>query len=119
MKTKTFEIRDRATFIPALAVKLRSDGNENDRYLLDRAGLDSDGSYQVMLFSLGVGYGFLDPFKWPDAPMVRTFHLAHQYLEKHFDDLETGSVIDVQFILGETDEPAKSEKYSGQFGDFE
>jgi len=110
METKTFEIRDRATFIPALAVKLRSDGNEEDKYVLRRAGLDRDGSYHVALFSLNAGYGFMDIYKWPDG--ARTFRVSHEYIEKHFDELETGSVIDVEFILGETTEIKKSEKFT-------
>lgn len=111
MKAKTFEILDRGTFIPALAVKLRSDGNLEDKYLLRRAGLDSNESYQVALFLLNHGYGYMDYYKWPNL-YARTVPAAHEYIEKHFDELETGSVIDVEFILGLTTEPKKSEKYS-------
>ncbi len=107
MQVKTFEIRDRATFIPMLAVKLKSDGNSRDEYLLRRAGLDSDGSYHIALFNLNRGDGLMDYYKWGTA---RTLPVAHEYIEKHFDRLETGSVIDVEFILGETTEPKLSEE---------
>ncbi len=112
MKTKTFEIRDRATFIPALAVKLCSDGNEEDKYLLRRAGLDRDTSYHILLSHLQNGESHYDCYKWKNSPLVRTMPVAHQYIEKHFDELETGSVIDVEFILGETTEIKKSEKFT-------
>lgn len=46
-----------------------------------------------------------DPFLWND----RTFATAHHYIIEHWDNLEYGAVIDVEFILGETDEPKKSE----------
>ncbi len=95
--------------MPMLAVKLTSDGNSKDRYLLGRAGLDLPGSFNIALFNLQRGDGFLDAYKWPGAPMVRTLPTAHAYLEKHFDNLETGSVIDVQYILGETTEIKQSE----------
>jgi len=37
MQTKLLEIRDRATFIPVLAIQCLP-GNEEERYLLSRAG---------------------------------------------------------------------------------
>ncbi len=64
MKTKMFEIRDRGTFIPVRAVKLSSDGNENDGYLLEHAGLDRKGSYEIALFDLQSGIGFSDFFEF-------------------------------------------------------
>jgi hypothetical protein len=92
-----------------LAVKLSSDGNESDRYLLRRAGLDLEGSFNIALFNLQRGDGFLDPYNWAGAPMVRTLTTAHKYIEENFDALETGSVIDVEFILGETKTIKRSE----------
>jgi hypothetical protein len=112
MKTKTFEIRDRGTFIPALVVKLTSDGVLVDKYLLRRAGLDSDGSHTISLTNLNNGESHMDSYNWPGSPMVRTMSVAHKYIEKHFDELETGSVIDIEFILGETNRPKVSEKYT-------
>lgn len=48
-----------------------------------------------------------DSFNWSNA---RTMHVAHEYLKEHFDDLESGAVIDVEFILGETETPKRSER---------
>lgn len=112
MKVKTFEIRDSGTFIPMLAIKLTSDGNKDDAYLLRRAGLDCDGSFNIAFFNLQRGDGFLDPYNWPGAPMVRTCPAAHKYIEDNFDSLESGSVIDVEFILGEKTEIKRSEKFT-------
>ena len=111
MKTKTFEIRDRATFIPVVAVKLSSDENENDRYLLGRCGLGLLGSFNIALFQLQTGIGYFDPYEWSGAPIVRTMPVAHKYIEENFDKLDSGAVIDVEFILGETTTPKKSEKF--------
>jgi hypothetical protein len=35
---------------------------------------------------------------------------AHEYIVSHFNELETGAVIDVQHLLGESDEPKRSER---------
>jgi hypothetical protein len=108
MKTKTFEVVDRSTFIPMLAVKLSSDGNENDEFLLNRTGLDRKGSYQICLIDLNSGIGFFNSDNWKKSG--RSIFHAHEYIEKNFDTLESGSVIDVEFILGETSHPKLSER---------
>lgn len=36
--------------------------------------------------------------------------VAHKNIEEQFDHLESGSVIDVEFILGQTPAPKKSER---------
>lgn len=107
MQCKTFEIRDRGTFIPAMAILLESEV-DRDNYLLGRAGLGRQGSYRVALFNLCRGDGFMDLYRWGPA---RTIGLAHEYIEKNFNELETGSVIDVEFILGETPISKISEQF--------
>jgi len=37
--------------------------------------------------------------------------VAHAYIEKNFHNLNSGDVIDVEFILGETDKPKTSERF--------
>ena len=111
MKTKTFEIRDRATFIPILAVKLEP-GCEADRFLLGRAGFGITPKKQaeyiyLIRISGGEGKAACDPYDWGVSP--RTLHTAHLHIMEHFDELESGSVVDVEFILGETKEPKVSE----------
>ncbi len=36
--------------------------------------------------------------------------VAHLYVDEHFDDLKDGDVIDVEYILNETDKPKISER---------
>lgn len=109
MNTKTIEIRDRATFIPAMAIRLGSD-IEADRYLLARSGFGrsrAEQSEYVLLIRLGdVGKCACDPYEWGD----RTMMVAHDHLLKNFDDIEPGAVVDVEFILGEKAEPSASER---------
>jgi len=115
MIAKTFEIWDRGTFIPALAVRL-DPSCEEDRYLLARAGFGSNKESQgkfTILFHLERDVGHWDVYHWDTSE--RTMPQAHLYIENRFDDLKSGQVIDVQVILGETTEPKKSERITAPF----
>ena len=114
MITKTIEIRDRMTFIPAIAVKLEP-ACERDRYLLARAGYGvhhSDQARHVLLTALGGGRCTYDPHDWGD----RTMSAAHMWVHDHFDEIESGAVVDVEYILGERGEPAVSEQVESADG---
>lgn len=114
MITKTFEIRDRGTFVPVLAIKLEP-GNAADRYLLARAGYcltpEEQAQYvQLVRIEGGNGSSTCDPYDWGGG--ARTLRIAHQYIIEHFDALDSGVVVDVEFILGETEAPKVSEATS-------
>ena len=81
MTCKTIEIRDRGTFVPALAVRL-DPADERDRWLLSRAGFGTDAADQR-------GYVLL--------------------IIEHFNSVENGAVVDVEYLLGERPEPKRSE----------
>lgn len=119
LQTKSFEIRDAGTFIPAVGILcdptgegVPAEGHEGltkaDRYLLGRAGyrssrcviftrLDADGNTKACY----------DPYSWP--AQTRTMRVAHDYITKHWDELPSGAVVDVEFILNIRDRPKKSE----------
>lgn len=108
---KLFEIRDRATFIPVYAFRARplTPDNEAERYLLARAGYGPVGDSECVIVGRLAGHGAqCDPFEWQTG--ARTLTTAHQFIEAHFDELETGAVIDVEFILGETSAPKITER---------
>lgn len=110
MTSKTFEIRDRLTFIPCLAIQL-DPVNEQDRYLLARAGFGLRPETQrthVLLLRLTGPCTFHDsPEQW--ATPVRTLPEAHAYIQQHFSALQSGAVIDVEYLRHETDAPKESE----------
>lgn len=115
MIAKCFEIRDNGTFIPVLAVKLEST-NEGDRYLLSRAGYGRTSAEQASYVQLieingGNGKSNCDPYEWDRHG--RTYRVAHDYIIRHFSNLNAGAVIDVEFILGETStfKPSESETH--------
>ena len=102
MVHKFFEIRDRATCIPALAFSISAD----DGPIARRAGFGEVGCvYLVMLATEKAAY---DPYSgvWGNA---RTMHVAHNFITEHFDTLRHGQVIDVRVILGEATEAAEAE----------
>lgn len=112
MQTKALEIRDEGTFIPALAVDMNPslgvfpERCEAQRYLLRRCGYPCDGRPNIILTRLdGVGEASNDPYAWSG----RTWPVAHHYIIEHWAELHDGSVVDVQYILGETKQPKISE----------
>lgn len=98
---KLLEIRDVMTFIPAMAIRVSGE----DGYLMRRAGF---GPPLIYLITLSTALAHYDPYGWTGR--ARTMPVAHQYIEAHFDELTDGSVVDVQFILGETSTPELSEE---------
>ena len=107
MTIKYFEIRDKGTFMPIMAVEMFSE-NPDDWYLLRRAGFGED--FKCIFISVleSPTRSQWDVHEWPRFP--RTIPVAHDYIQKHFHELKSGDVIDVQFILGETGKPKLSEK---------
>lgn len=116
METKLFEVRDTATFIPVLAVQIEfSNADWRERYLCRRAGYGPDHSPPLVIVCRLEASGVdrnatYDPFAWCADNGTRTLCEAHQYIAAHWYELRSGDVIDVQFILGETKEPKKSEQ---------
>ncbi len=107
MEIKLFEIRDRGTFIPAMAVKPVSDNMVESWILLGRSGFNRE-THCIYLIHLGGQQAKHDAYEWGNS---RTMHEAHKYIEQNFDTLQSGDVIDVEFILGETTEKKISERY--------
>lgn len=106
-RVKFIEIRDKATFIPAIAIDCSLTGNSYNDYLLRRAGYGSKRC--ILLTSLhGRRMASHDPYDWGD----RTWKVAHWYIEEHWDEIADSEVVDVEHILGERDKPKVSERYS-------
>jgi hypothetical protein len=118
MTAKLFEIRDKGTFIPALAVRcepsfILQGGQQQDdiveKYLLRRAGYNYPWDLIILtrLECGGAGsQATYDPFAWGN----RTMHIAHKFIQENWGQLESGAVICVESILGERDKPKVSER---------
>jgi len=103
MEIKFIEVRDRATFIPALAIKISA----MDGYLSSRAGFSVPGN--IVLIHLQSMKSACDPYDWGGD--TRTMPNAHAYIEEHWDTINNEDVIDVEHILGEKTIPKISERY--------
>ena len=99
LETKVLEIRDSRTYIGVLAIRMESD-NPAQSYHLRRVGHGHD---SITVMRINDQLATNDVYEWSRiTPGTRTMPAAHDYIEKHFDQLEDGDVVDVQFILGET-----------------
>lgn len=111
MKTKLFELRDRGTFIPVMAVQVTPGDDFSENWLMRRAGY-APGDDCVILCRLscsGVNNNATyDPYAWGQNP--RTFLVAHKFIIENFDRLAPGAVVDVEFILGESTQSKVSER---------
>lgn len=99
MENKLFEIRDKATCVPALAVRVSGD----DGPVMRRAGF---GSPMVLLTMLAHPMTQWDPYAWSNPRTMRT---AHLFIEEHWNGLVSGQVIDVRVLLEEATDPAAAE----------
>lgn len=96
MKSKIFEIRDAGTCISVIAIKTEGSCKEEECHF-NRNGWSED-TVIVTHISDGVTSNY-SPYDWCN----RTMRDAHLYIEQNFEKLENFEVIDIQFILGETD----------------
>lgn len=71
---------------------------------MKRAGFWA-GGYGIFLIHANDGRGHLEYQDWGN----RTMREAHAYIEREWKMLRDGDIIDVEFILGETDMPKESE----------
>lgn len=105
MKVVFIEIRDAATCIPAMAIKMQA-ANEGQRYLMRRCGYPDDGS-SIILMRLSSQQATSDYSQWDS----RTMQVAHHWLDFYFDEVQDGHVLDVEFILGLSDTAKASERF--------
>lgn len=108
-EVKIFEVRDVGTLIPVMCIKPQSK-TEMERYLIEHAGYgvgNDDFRKYVIMFDLHCNNNVqYNAFKWNG----RTFCEAHIYIKAHWKELVSGQVIDVEYILGETNAPKKSSR---------
>jgi len=110
---KTLEIRDAGTFIGVLAIRPWSD-DPVQRFYFHRHGYQSEWP-AIIVTRLSDSKSANDPYDWPGLTgNTRTMREAHLYIDQHFNELRDGDVVDVEFILGETETKKVSERLSQQ-----
>ena len=106
LDSKVLEVRDSATHIPVLAIRMLAKNGIQSYYIHGRSGYPKDGSC-IAVIILPDCDGNCDPYAWRAG---RTMGHAHHYIYDHFDELNDGDVVDVEFILGETPTKKVSER---------
>jgi len=109
LDNKVLEVRDSGTHIPVLAIRLLAKNGIQNYYVHDRMGYPRDGSGIAMIL-LNDCNGNCNPYWWGD----RTCATAHHYIYDHFEELNDGDVVDVEFILGEKPSKKVSERLTIQ-----
>ena len=115
MNVKLFEVRDRATLMPVMAVRL-TPVNKAESWLLARSGFGETLFTQmeyILLSGIEGGFGKLisDPYDH-DISELRE---AHVHILKNWEELDHGAVIDLEFIRGEVKEPKKSDRLNNDY----
>jgi hypothetical protein len=111
IESKVLEIRDKGTFIAALAIRMQGT-NPTQQYYFNRCGFPKDGT-SITLMCLYDQRATNDPYEWGSLGKgARTLQVAHNFILDCFDALSDGDVIDVETILGETETSKVSERFS-------
>ena len=109
---KLLEVRDRMTLVPVLAIRPCS-GDEAKRYLWGYAGYWSPEAYTIVVKLSGGVEAHDDSYDW--APYSgRTLGQAHQYIHEHWDELASGDVVDVEYVLGEVAVPKQPQRLTAR-----
>lgn len=122
MEIKLFEVRSAGTFYAVMAIWL-SPRNEAERYLLQRSGY---GTCDVETDQYVIA-GPIDPSCGPNAGDMLHFSYSDfawegkhhdnlmawlcDYLRERFSELESGQVIDYDFIHGRRESPRQSDRF--------
>lgn len=104
---KYFEVRDAATFIPVMAIRITVTDSDRD-YLLRRAGYGIGDPY-VLVIKLEYPDVQYDAYKWRS---VRPMRFIHTYIERHWDLLSDGDVLDYEYLNGISKRPKQSERFT-------
>lgn len=123
MEVKLIEIRDSMTFFSVVAVAMKPTEPlavdhcgqyDAERYLLRRAGYAVEETDRTLIAvgrtdADGTSQFCYDPFSWTSGG--RTMREAHRWIEGHWNEIKSGDVVDVEFILGEATAPKRSERF--------
>ena len=108
MEVKVFEIRDRATMFPAVAIRIEH-AHIRERKILRRGGFNLDEVVVMFSHSSDEIRAYRDEYLARQKELGRTAYHAVEYIQNHFEELKDGQVIDVEYILDEVAAPKESE----------
>jgi hypothetical protein len=107
MKTKLLEVRDRGTCIVMLCIDMNPE-NEMQHLGLKACGYPCDDEPNIVItYAGGNKRADNDPYSWGD----RTYVTAHRDIIQNWEGYKDGDVVDVEFLLGETEKPKTSQRF--------
>ena len=108
MESKLFEVRDAMTFIPVLGIRFGSNG-EAERFLLATCGYGRTNADQ----HVHVWVCVLTSVSWTCEARDQksnTLRLAHSHIAEHWDELQSGDVVDCRVLRGESSVPVNPQR---------
>jgi hypothetical protein len=109
MNSKLFEVRDRNTLLVVVATRLSPD-DDRCRWLLSWAGFGKNAEAQRRYILVSsINGGGTHPQSCDPYLGDITTRTVHRYLEDHWDDCNSGDLLDAEFLRGETASPKQSD----------
>jgi len=105
-EVKGIEILDTATCIPVLAMRVNpSTITPREAQMFRRGGfgqMPRNADIYTWMMTLSGSLINYDSHNWRNQ---RTLGGAHRYIEQHWDELNSGDIIDMEYVLGESSAP--------------
>jgi len=90
---KLIEVRDHATCISAIAIKISTTA---------KVAQMSSALSHVIFGYLGNGLIYVNPYDWRGCN-IHTMRPVHIYLQEHWNEVRSGQLLDARVLRGETD----------------
>lgn len=103
--SKFVAVMDRGTRLPLIAFKVSPD-NMKECVMFQTHGFGINPHEHTFFYSINSGTCSYDPYKMGDR---YTLTPACVYIRDHWDEIESGSVVDAEHLRGETDDPRQWE----------
>lgn len=104
--SKFIAVMDRGTRIPLIAFKMSPDGLK-EHVMFCTHGFGVLPHEYTFFYDVNSGKCSYDPYKIGDA---YTLTPACKYIHDHWNEIESGSLVDAQYLRGETSEPRDWER---------
>lgn len=101
VEAKMLAVMDTCTRIPLIAFKV-SPNTMKEGIMLERHGFTINPHQYTFFYDLNSGTCSYDPYKMND---FHTLTPACRHIERNWDSVKSGDLIDVEYMRGDTDAP--------------
>ena len=103
--SKFVAVMDRGTRLPLIASRFHPESLE-EAVMFSTHGFGVDPQEYTFFYSINTGTCSYDPYKMGDR---YTLTPACVYIRDNWDEVESGSVVDAEYLRGETEKPRRWE----------